>query len=206
MRISDFSIKRPVFTLVTMALVIILGLVSLFKIPVTLIPDLNPPIGVVVTSYPGASPLEVNEKVTKPLEQSLATLPGIKKIQSTTQESTNLIILEFTWSTDMNKIQTDILQRLDLVRLPEDVGKPSFLKFDPSQFPIIQLALQAEQDDIDVRTIAEALEQQLKRTEGVASVTVSGKLVEEIRIEVDPQKLIDKRINTVRYCTNRPSK
>ncbi|MEK4228535.1 efflux RND transporter permease subunit [Solibacillus sp. FSL H8-0538] len=192
MKISDFSIKRPVFTLVTMALVIILGLVSLIKIPVTLIPDLNPPIGVVVTNYPGASPLEVNEKVTKPLEQTLATLPGIKKIQSTTQEGTNLIILEFTWSTDMNKIQTDILQRLDLVRLPDDAGKPSFLKFDPSQFPIIQLALQAEQDNVDVRTIAEALEQQLKRTEGVASVTVSGKLVEEIRIEVDPKKLVDK--------------
>lgn len=126
MKISDFSIKRPVFTLVTMALVIILGLVSLFKISVTLIPDLNPPIGVVVTSYPGASPLEVNEKVTKPLEQALSTLPGIKKIQSTSQESANLIILEFSWSTDMNKIQTDILQRLDLVTLPSDVGKPAF--------------------------------------------------------------------------------
>lgn len=79
MNISKFSIKRPVFTLVTMFIVLILGAVSLFKIPITLIPDLNPPIGVVVTSYPGASPTEVNEKVTKPLEQSLATLPGIKK-------------------------------------------------------------------------------------------------------------------------------
>ncbi|MEO4054291.1 efflux RND transporter permease subunit [Solibacillus sp. CAU 1738] len=192
MKLSDFSIKRPVFTLVMMALVIILGIVSLFKIPVTLIPDLNPPIGVVVTNYPGASPTEVNEKVTKPLEQSLATLPGIKKIQSTAQESANLIILEFNWSTDMDKIQMEILQRLDIVKLPDNAGKPSFLKFDPSQFPIIQLSLQAERPDVDVRAIAEALEQELKRTEGVASVTVSGKLIEEVQIIADAVKLEEK--------------
>ena len=189
MNISKFSIKRPVFTLVTMFVVLILGAVSLFKIPITLIPDLNPPIGVVVTSYPGASPTEVNEKVTKPLEQSLATLPGIKKVQSTSMESSNLIVLEFNWSTDMDKVQTDILQRIDVVPLPDDAGRPSFLKFDPSQFPVIQLALAAQNDTVDVRQIAESLEQELKRTDGVASVTVSGKIIEEIQIELDPAKL-----------------
>ncbi len=189
MKISDFSIKRPVFTVVSMIFVILLGAVSFFKIPVTLIPDLNPPIGVVVTNYPGASPAEVNEKVTKPLEAVLATLPGIKKVQSTSLESSNLIILEFNWSTNMDKAQTDILQRIDMVPLPQDAGKPSFLKFDPAQFPVIQLALSAKNEQVDVREIAELLEQELKRTEGVASVSVSGKLVEEIKIEADPSKL-----------------
>ncbi|MCH7320743.1 efflux RND transporter permease subunit [Solibacillus sp. MA9] len=189
MNISKFSINRPVFTIVTMLFVLLLGAVSLFKIPITLIPDLNPPIGVVVTSYPGASPIEVNEKVTKPLEQSLATLPGIKKVQSTSMENSNLIVLEFNWSTDMDKVQTEILQRIDLVPLPDDAGQPRFLKFDPSQFPVIQLALAAKNKDIDVRQIAESLEQELKRTDGVASVTVSGKIIEEIQIELDPAKL-----------------
>ena len=189
MNISKFSIKRPVFTIVSMLFVLILGIVSLFKIPVTLIPDLNPPIGVVVTSYPGASPTEVNEKVTKPLESTLATLPGIKKIQATSLESSNLIVLEFDWSTDMDKVQNDVLQRIDMVPLPEDAGRPTFLKFDPSQFPVIQLALAANQENVDVREIAESLEQELQRTEGVASVTVSGKIVEEVQIELDPQKL-----------------
>jgi len=189
MNISKFSIKRPVFTIVSMIFVLILGAVSLFKIPITLIPDLNPPIGVVVTSYPGASPIEVNEKVTKPLEASLATLPGIKRVQSTSLESSNLIILEFDWSTKMDDVQTDILQRIDLVPLPEDAGRPSFLKFDPSQFPIIQLALSAESEEVDIRQIAESLEQELQRTEGVASVTVSGEIVEEVQIELDAQKL-----------------
>jgi len=189
MNISDFSIKRPVFTLVTMLLVIILGGVSLLKIPITLIPELNPPIGVVVTSYPGASSTEVNEKVTKPLEATLATLPGIKKLQSTSQEGSNLIVLEFNWTTNIEEVQLDILQRIDMTPLPNDAQKPSFLKFDPSQFPIIQLSLRAENDQVDVRVLAESLEKELRRTEGVASVNVSGKLVEEVQVILDESKL-----------------
>lgn len=191
MNISHFSIKRPVFTIVTMLLVIILGGVSLLKIPITLIPELNPPIGVVVTSYPGASPTEVNEKITKPLEATLATLPGIKKIQSTSQEGSNLIVLEFNWSTNMEVVQLDILQRIDMTPLPNDAGKPSFLKFDPSQFPIIQLSLRAENNQVDVRVLAEHLEKELLRTDGVASVNVSGKLIEEIQITLDEAKLVE---------------
>ena len=189
MKISNFSIRRPVFTIVTMALVLILGIVSLIKIPITLIPDLNPPIGVVVTNYPGASPTEVNEKITKPLETVLATLPNIKRLQSTSQEGANLIILEFDWSADMDDLQLEILQRLDLAVLPNDAGKPTFLKFDPAQFPIIQLSLQSERDDVDVRVIAEELEGELLRTEGVAAVNVSGKVVEEITIDLDADAL-----------------
>ncbi|MGY4794172.1 efflux RND transporter permease subunit [Lysinibacillus fusiformis] len=192
MNISHFSIKRPVFTIVTMLFVIILGGVSLLKIPITLIPELNPPIGVVVTSYPGANPTEVNEKITKPLEATLATLPGIKKIQSTSQEGSNLIVLEFNWSTNMEVVQLDILQRIDMTPLPHDAGKPSFLKFDPSQFPIIQLSLRAENNQVDVRLLAEHLEKELLRTEGVASVNVSGKLIEEIQITLDEAKLVEK--------------
>ena len=188
MKISDFSIKRPVFTFVTMMLVILLGAVSLFKIPITLIPELNPPIGVVVTSYPGASPTEVNEKVTKPLESTLATLPGIEKITSTSQESTNMILLEFDWSTNIKEIQSEVLQRLDLVSLPDE-AMANFLKFDPSQLPIIQLALRVENQDIDVRKIAEQLELELQRQDGVASVTVSGKIIEEIQIALNAEAL-----------------
>ncbi len=192
MNISNFSIKRPVFTLVSMLLIIILGGVSLLKIPITLIPELNPPIGVVVTSYPGASSTEVNEKVTKPLEATLATLPGIKKLQSTSQEGSNLIVLEFNWTTDIEEVQLDVLQRIDMTPLPSDAQKPSFLKFDPSQFPIIQLSLRADNDQVDVRILADSLEKELRRTEGVASVNVSGKLIEEVQVTLDESKLIAK--------------
>lgn len=191
MKISDFSIKRPVFTIVTMFLVIILGVVSFFKIPVTLIPELNPPVAVVVTSYPGASPAEVSEKITKPLEGSLSTTPGLKTIQSSSQEGSNFVLLMFDWSTKIDEIQMDIMQRIDQVSLPEGANDPRFLKFDPAQFPVIQLSLRATDDKADIRVLATELEQELQRTKGVASVTVSGTLVEEVQITLDEERLVD---------------
>lgn len=191
MKISEFSIKRPVFTIVTMFLVIILGTVSFFKIPVTLIPELNPPIAVVVTNYPGASSTEVSEKLTKPLENSLSTSPGLKSMQSSSQEGANFILLMFDWSTDIDDVQLDIMQRIDQVPVPEGSNSPRFMKFDPSQFPVIQLSLRTISEDVDIRNIAEQLETELRRTKGVASVTVSGKLVEEVQVILDQKKLED---------------
>ncbi|HEY9577823.1 MAG TPA: efflux RND transporter permease subunit, partial [Pseudobacillus sp.] len=166
MRISNFSIKRPVFTTVVMFLVIILGVVSLLKIPLKLIPDINPPIAVVVTSYEGASPVEIVEKVTKPLEESLSTLPGIKNITSTTREGSNLILMEFSWSTKIDDVQSDVLQRIDRTPLPKDAGKPQFLKFDPSQFPIIQVSLQSVKNEKELQELADQLEKDLMTVEG----------------------------------------
>lgn len=189
MKLSDFSIKRPVFTIVTMFLIIILGVVSFFRIPMTLIPELNPPIAVVVTSYPGASPVEVNEKITKPLEGSLSTTPGLKSIQSSSQEGTNFVLLMFDWSTNIDDIQMDVMQRIDQVQVPDGANKPRFMKFDPSQFPVIQLSLRAESEEVDIRKLSEELERELRRTKGVASVTVSGEVVEEIKIDLNQKKL-----------------
>lgn len=189
MKISEFSIKRPVFTMVTMFLVIILGAVSFFKIPVTLIPELNPPVAVVVSNYEGASPTEVNEKVTKPLEQSLSTAPGLKTMQSISQEGSNFILLMFDWSTVIDDVQLDIMQRIDQVPVPEGASNPRFMKFDPAQFPVIQLTLRSTDEKVDVKSLAEELETELRRTKGVASVSVSGKVTEEITVELNEEEL-----------------
>ncbi|OZI12291.1 MFS transporter [Bacillaceae bacterium SAS-127] len=189
MKISNFSIKRPVFTTVIMFLVIILGVVSLLKIPLKLIPDINPPIAVVVTSYEGASPTEVVEKVTKPLEESLSTLPGINNITSTTREGSNLLLLEFSWSTKIDDIQSDVLQRIDRTPIPEEANKPQFFKFDPSQFPIIQLSLQSTDNKENLEKIASELEKDLAAVEGVANVSVTGSLEKEVKIELNEEKL-----------------
>ncbi|MDV6376878.1 efflux RND transporter permease subunit [Sporosarcina sp. GW1-11] len=189
MKISSFSVKRPVFTLVTMFLIIILGAVSFFKIPITLIPELNPPVAVVVTNYPGASPTEVSEKITKPLEESLSTAPGLKSMQSSSQEGANLIFLMFDWSSVIDDVQMDILQRIDQVPMPDGANKPRFMKFDPSQFPVIQLSLRTIDKEADIRSIAEDLEKELRRIDGVASVNVSGKVIEDVQVILDPEKL-----------------
>ncbi|WP_394136800.1 efflux RND transporter permease subunit [Cytobacillus oceanisediminis] len=195
MRISDFSIRRPIFTLVSMFLVLILGVVSLLNIPLKLIPDINPPVGVVVTSYPGASPDEVVEKVTKPLEENLATLPGIKTLTSTSQESANFILMQFSWTTDIDEIQGEVIQRLDQTQLPEDADDPRFMKFDPSQFPIIQLSLSADEDSQTLRKLAEELNLELTKVEGVASVNMSGTAIKEVRVELDQEKLRDYKLS-----------
>ena len=189
MKISNFSIRRPVFTLVTMFLVIILGLVSLMNIPLKLIPDINPPIGVVVVNYPGASPTEVVEKVTKPLEASLSTLPGLKTMTSTSQEGANLTLLQFSWTTSIEDVESEIQNRINQTMLTDDAEKPRFLKFDPSQFPIIQLSLSTSDDLKTLQSLAENLTQELSKVEGVASVTLSGTMIDEIKIELDQTKL-----------------
>ncbi|HAQ06432.1 MAG TPA: MFS transporter [Bacillus bacterium] len=172
-----------------MFLVIILGVVSLMRIPLKLIPDINPPVGVVVTNYQGASPEEVVEKVTKPLEMNLATLPGIKTMTSTSQEGANLILMQFSWTTNIDDIQDEVIQRLDMAELPDDASKPRFMKFDPAQFPIIQLSLSSEQDADSLRELAEELELLLTKVDGVASVNLSGTSVQEVRVELDQEKL-----------------
>ncbi|WP_074033901.1 efflux RND transporter permease subunit [Bacillus massilinigeriensis] len=189
MKISDFSIRRPVFTIVTMFLVLVLGAVSLLNIPLKLIPEITPPVGVVVTNYSGASPQEVVEKVTKPLEANLATTPGIKTMTSTSQEGSNLILMEFSWSTDIEEVQDEILQRIDSAQLPDDSEKPRFLKFDPSQFPIIQLSLRSDGNSDVLRELAEDLKLQLSKVDGVASVNLSGTSVKEVKVGLDQEKL-----------------
>lgn len=189
MKISDFSIKRPVFTIVSMCFVLILGIVSFTRIPLKLIPDLEPPVAVVVTSYPGAGPEEVLEKVTIPLENSLSTLPGLKKISSTSQEGANLILLEFTWDTDIDEVQADVLRRIDQTVLPDDVQKPRYLKFDPAQLPIIQLTLREEGDDRSLQELAKDLETELAKIDGVASITVTGSFIKDVVVSLDQEKL-----------------
>lgn len=189
MKLSDFSIKRPVFTIVTMFLVIILGAVSFFRIPMTLIPELTPPVAVVVSSYPGASPIEVNEKITKPLENSLSTLPGLKTMQTSSQEGANFVLLMFDWSSKIDDIQMEVMERIDQVPVPDGANAPRFMKFDPAQFPVIQLSLRAESDEADIRKLSEELEQELRRTKGVASVTISGEVIEEIQVNLIQEKL-----------------
>ncbi|WP_226668392.1 efflux RND transporter permease subunit [Metabacillus litoralis] len=191
MKISKFSIRRPVFTIVTMLLVFILGAVSVINIPLKLIPEINPPIGVVVTNYQGAGPNEVVEKVSKPLEEALSTVQGIDTITSTSQENASLVLMQFTWTTNIEDVQDEIRTKMEDAPLPDDAGDPRFLKFDPSQFPIIQLSLTSSESAEQLQVLAEELEQELTKTEGVASVNLSGLVTDEVSVILNQDKLKD---------------
>jgi len=187
--LTKFSIKRPIFTIVTMVLFLLLGAISFTNIPLQLMPDIDPPLGAVVTSYPDAGPEEVMEKVSRPLETSLATVPGLKNISSISMEGSSMTILEFSWDTSMDDIENDIRSQMSQAPLPSDAGSPNFLKFDPSQLPIIQLSLSSINDEDNFSELAEDLSMELSKLEGVASVDLTGQSVDEIQVELDQDAL-----------------
>ena len=195
MKLSDFSIRRPVFTLVTMVLFLLLGAVSYLNIPLKLIPNIDPPIGAVVVTYDGANPTEVVEKVTKPVEARLSTLPGLKSIQSISQEGSSLTILQFSWATSIDDVQDEINSALNQIQVPDDAGEPRFLKFDPSQFPVIQMAVSADEEHAEFEDLVADLERELNKVDGVASVEIDGIRVDEIQIFLDQEKLEKHRLS-----------
>ncbi len=187
MNITKHAIKRPVFTMVSMILFLLLGAISLLNIPLKLMPDINPPIGAVVTSYPNAGPQEVLDKVTKPLERSLATTPGLNNISTISMENASMTILEFSWSTSIEDVENEITSRMIQAQLPAEAGQPRFLKFDPSQFPIIQLTLASDEDNF--HEVAGDLRAELLKVNGVASIDITGQSVSEIVVELDQEAL-----------------
>lgn len=196
MWLAKTALRRPVLTTVAIIIILVMGAVSLMDLQMDLLPDIQPPVGAVVASYPGAGPDEVLDKVTKPLENQLGTLQGLKTIQSQSKEGTALILLEFEWSQDINEVQDDVVSRINQTPLPDDVDKPSFLKFDPSTFPIMQLSVMGEgRASQQMKDDVEDIVQSLSKVPGVASAGNSGLLDRQVQITLDADKLKKKGLS-----------
>ncbi|WP_048600293.1 efflux RND transporter permease subunit [Rubeoparvulum massiliense] len=198
MKLIDVSVRRPVGVTMLVFAIIILGFVSFTNLVVDLFPEINPPIAVIVTSYPGVAPQEVEKLVTNPIEDVLGTLQGLKRIRSSTSTGTSLVIPEFDWGSDMDQKMLDIREKLDQVRdfLPEDAEKPKVLKFDPNAMPIIQLGLTGDMNLQQLSTIADDIvKPELERAEGVASVGLEGQETDEILVEVNPDRLLQYQLS-----------
>lgn len=189
MWLARAAIRRPVFTTVAVILILVMGVVSLTHLQMDLLPDIQPPVGAVVASYPGVNPDEVLEKVTKPLESQLGTLAGLKNMQSQTREGVVLILLEFDWSQDINQVQNDVISRINQTPLPSDVDTPNFLKFDPSAFPIMQLSLLESQRDGQLADDVEEVSQALSKLSGVASADHTGLTEQQVQVILHADEL-----------------
>ncbi|MFC4077486.1 efflux RND transporter permease subunit [Salinithrix halophila] len=184
------AIRRPVFTTVAVIIILVMGFVSLTNLQTDLLPEIQPPVGAVVASYPGAGSKEVLEKVSKPLERKLGTLSGLKTIQSQSREGSALILLEFDWSQDINQVQNDVLSRINQTHLPSDVDTPNFLKFDPATFPIMQLSVKVENGSRDaLQNDVDEIVHSISKLPGVASAEDSGLVGRQIRISLDGDKI-----------------
>lgn len=192
MNLAHFSIKRPITMLMVIAVILVLGFISFSKLGIDLFPEFSLPVGVVITQYQGASSHEVENMITKPLEQTLSTMSNVKNIQSLSSEGNSTILIEFNWGTDMDIASQDIREKVDLIEpfLPSDAQAPMVVKFDPSMMPVMQIALYGGDNIVQLKKIAEdTIESRLLRIEGVASVGISGGLERQIAISVDPDKL-----------------
>ncbi|MDU5950712.1 MAG: efflux RND transporter permease subunit, partial [Paenibacillus macerans] len=189
---SQFSIRRPVTVFMLVVVLLIGGVIFGSKLPVEQMPELKFPVLVVATSIPGATPSEVEELVTKPIEKNLASVQNIDTISSQSQEGASMVQIMFNWGTDLDQASLDIRDKLDAVRgaLPDSANAPRLMKFDINSTPIINLAFTGDRDVNSLKPIAEDIVQpKLERIAGVASVSVAGGQDRLIRVNLDPAKL-----------------
>lgn len=192
MNLAGISVKKPVTILMITLIVIILGVVSLSRLPIDLLPQIEYPVAIVSTTYQGVGPQEIENIITKPVESAVATVSNIKNISSMTSEGSSVVIAEFNFGTDMNFAALEMREKIDMIKgsLPDEAGSPMVLKIDPNAQPIIQLSLSNDGDISKLQAIAEdTIQPRLERLDGVASVDVSGGYKNQVEIKVDEQKL-----------------
>lgn len=192
MNVSELSIKRPVLMIMLTVAMMIFGFVSLPRLAIDLMPELNFPVAVVVTSVDGASPSEVEKLVTKPIENALGTVSNLDSIQSVSIEGASQVILMFNWGTDLDMATLDMREKVDQVRgaLPDSARAPRVLRIDPNSMPIITFAVTGDEDVNRLKDLSEDLIQsRLERIDGVASASISGGQSRVVDVVVDPAKL-----------------
>lgn len=191
--LSNYSVRKPYTVVVAVILILILGAVSFLNINTDLLPSLNLPYSVIITSYPGASPEEVELVVTRPIEQSMASISNIKSVSSISREHLSLVILEFSESTNMDSAVIEMRESLDMISsyLPDGVGSSNIMKINPDMMPVMVISAAVEGKDIaDSSTFLETrIIPEIESVEGVASVDASGLIKNQIHIILSDEKI-----------------
>ncbi len=192
MSLYSSAVKRPITTLLVFVTVIILGLFSLTKLPIDLYPDIDTNTIMVITMYPGASAKDIEQNVTKPLENALNSVEHLKHISSTSRENTSVITLEFEYGYDIDALTNDVRDKLDMVEsmLPDDSQNPIIFKFSTDMIPICLLSVQASESLPGLyKILDENIANPLARIDGVGTVSISGPPKREIHVYADPNRL-----------------
>lgn len=192
MRLPELGVKRPIFTIMVFVAVLVLGLVSLFMLPVDLFPEVEMPSVTVTTRWPGASVEDVEGQVTRVIENQLSIVNNLDELTSRTREGTSTVTCLFEWGTDLEEAANDIRDRLGIARryLPDDIDDPVVYKFNSGATPVIYFAATAEETWERLFDLIEnEVGDQLKRVSGVGRVQVFGGLHRQINIDIDPVKM-----------------
>jgi HAE1 family hydrophobic/amphiphilic exporter-1 len=189
------------------AVITLLGLISLTRLPVDLMPEFEQPTLNVRTSYPGVGPLEIEELITRPLEQAVSAVPGIVRVTSSSSEGNSQVQLNFEWGSDLSEAADEVRTRVDRMRnrLPEDADPPTIFKFDSNQLPVAQIGIEGDYDPVTLREIAQnEIAPRFERVDGVAAVTVNGGVRRQIHVKLSKEKItalnlsVNNVVNTLR--------
>ncbi|HZK18811.1 MAG TPA: efflux RND transporter permease subunit [Clostridia bacterium] len=191
MKITEVSLKRPITIFMLVLMVLILGFVSLSRLSMDLLPEITFPVGAAITSYSGAGPEEVENMVSRPLEEALSTCNNLKSISSISSVGSSIVIARFNWGTDMDFASLQMREKIDMISayLPSDVDKPTVFTMDPSLMPVMQINAFGP-DQVQLKQVVDdVIIPRLERIEGVAGVDSMGGLQREIKVIIDPSKL-----------------
>ncbi len=192
MSLYEGAVKKPIMTSLCFLAVVIFGLFSLSKLPIDLYPDIDTNSIMVMTAYPGASASDIENNVTRPLENTLNAVSNLKHITSRSSENMSLITLEFEFGNDIDVLTNDVRDKLDMVssQLPDDVENPIIFKFSTDMIPIVLLSVQANESQAALyKILDDRVVNPLARIPGVGTVSISGAPKREIQVYCDPNKL-----------------
>ncbi|EFV22013.1 hypothetical protein HMPREF1011_02177 [Anaerostipes caccae] len=190
---SKFSVRKPYTVIVGVILVIILGIVSFSKMTTDLLPSMELPYALVMTTYQGASPEEVETTVTKPVEQAMATISNIKQVASSSSENMSVVYMEFEGDANMDSAALDMREKLDMIKgyWPDKVGNPTIMKLNPDMMPVLVTAIDSDNKDMSEisKLIKDKVSPGVEAVEGVASVSETGMLEENINVIINEDKI-----------------
>ena len=192
MSLPSFSIKRPVTTVMIYLGIGLFGFISLIKLPQELFPPITYPQLTVVTTYENAAPEEIETLITKPVEEAIGTVSGLRRLKSVSKEGLSLVIAEFGWSQNMDFAALRMREKIDLIkeRLPRESKEPLVMKYNPFEMPIMTLSVTGDRPPEGLREISRRIiKDELEKIEGVASASIAGGLEREIIVEVDQGRL-----------------
>ncbi len=191
--LSKLSVKKPYTVVVGIVLIIVLGVVSFTKMTVDLLPSMNLPYAIVMTTYPGASPEQIEEVVTKPVEQTMATVSNIKNIMSMSSENASTVMLEFEQTANMDSATIEMRESLDQIKgfWPDEVTNPMIIKLNPDMMPVLVAAVSADAESGTKvsKTIEDEVIPEIESVEGVASVSAVGNIEETVEITLNDDKI-----------------
>ena len=189
----ETSVRRPVTTLMVYAGVLLFGIISLYLLSQELFPPISYPQLSVITPYENAAPEEIETLITKPIEEAVGGIAGIRKVTSTSKEGLSVVITEFGWNQNMDFASLSVREKIDLIkeRLPRDAAEPVVIKYNPFELPVMSLSISSsKRTPVQLRELAKKwFKDEIEKIYGVASASISGGTEEQILVDVDQAKL-----------------